>query len=392
LASRRWLARLGLACAAGALLLVPAEVALRAVGYAPIYQIYSHPEIFWRKDELLGWSHETNVQGTYVGPRPWPIEYRAPVRINSLGLRGPEIAELPPDGYRVLILGDSMVASFEVPWEKSFPALLESRLNDQFDIPVQVINAGVRGYGTDQSYLYYKRRGAHLAPDLVILIFGGNDFSDLVTLHRMRRTFGKGAFALTPEGQLKRVGFPIPDYPICSEWTLDVEFRPVRVDSARERVMCLVQTQLADHSALFALVSTQLTQNPALLQFLYKLGSPSEGAEASLLSIGGRSKPTLVDQNVRMQINTTILLALLREVRSHGAELLIGMKDPGEPFANANEQGLFSFEMAEARKPEYKFKRDGHWSEQGHQVMARLIAERVAERIRARIARRAIGG
>ena len=126
------------------------------------------------------------------------------------------------------------------------------------------------------------------APDLVILIFGGNDYSDLVTLHRMRRTFGKGAFALTPEGQLKRAGFPIPDYPICSEWALDEEYHPVRVDSARERVMCLVQTQLADHSALFTLVSTQLTQNPALLQFLYKLGSPSEGAEASLLSIGGR--------------------------------------------------------------------------------------------------------
>ena len=389
---RRWLARLGLACAAGVLLLVAGEFALRSLGYAPIYQIYSHPEIFWRKDELLGWSHESNVEGFYVGPRPWPVEYRAQVRINSLGLRGPEVAELPPDGYRVMVLGDSMVASFEVPWEKSFPALLESRLNDEFEIPVQVINAGVRGYGTDQSYLYYKKRGVHLEPDLVILIFGGNDYSDIVTLHRMRRTFGKGAFALTPEGMLKRVGFPIPDYPICSEWVLDDRFRPVRVDAALERAMCLVQTQLSDRSALFTLVSLELREHPALLQFFYKLGSPSQGAEASVLSFGSRRQPTLVNQDRRKRINTMILLALAREVRSHGAELIMSTKDPGEPYPNANDEGVFSFEITEARQPKHKFQRDGHWNERGHEVMARLIAEPVAERIRARIARRANGG
>lgn len=385
--SRRWLRRLALVCTAGPLLLVAAEFVLRAFGYAPIYRIYSHPEIFWRKDELLGWSQQSNVDGLYVGPRPWPVEYRGTVHINSLGLRGPEIAELPPDGYRVMILGDSMVAGFELPWEKTFPALLEARLNDEFDIPVQVINAGVRAYGPDQSFLYYQRRGRGLRPNLVVLIFGGNDYTDVVTLHRMRRTFGKGAFKLRPDGNLELVGYPIPDYPICSEWILDAKFRPVRVDTVPERVMCTVQTQLSDRSALFTLISMRIREYPALLSFLYKLGSPSAGAEASVLGFLAARKPHRQDIAPGDVLVTALVYALAREVRNNGAELLLSRMDAGELYPNAEADGLFSFAVAESIAPEYHFVRDSHWNERGHALMARLLAEPIAERIRAHIAR-----
>src|SRR5262249_42991637 len=234
----------GLGAASILLTLGAFELGLRWLGYEPIYKVYSHPEIFWRHDELLGWSHEPNSEAVYVGPRPWPVEFSAPVRINSLGLRGPEIAELPPDGYRVMVLGDSMVAAFEVPWEETFESLVETRLHQELGIPVQVIDAGVRGYGTDQSYLYYQERGRRLQPDLVIFLHSANDEADNVTLHRMRRTFSKGAFARRPEGTLERVGYPIPEYPLCSEYVLDASNQPRRVDTEREHAMCLVQTLL----------------------------------------------------------------------------------------------------------------------------------------------------
>jgi hypothetical protein len=73
-----------------ALTLLLFEVGFRIAGYEAIYEIYSKPWIFWKHDELLSWSHEPGASGYYVGPRPWPIEFRAFVSINSIGLRGPD--------------------------------------------------------------------------------------------------------------------------------------------------------------------------------------------------------------------------------------------------------------------------------------------------------------
>src|SRR5258708_1813078 len=106
--------KLGVTLLATAVCLAVLEVAFRIAGYKAIYQFYSKPDIFWRHDPLLGWSMEPHSEGEYVGPRPFPVEFHARVRINSIGLRGPEIAEVPPGGFRVLVLGDSVVAAFEV--------------------------------------------------------------------------------------------------------------------------------------------------------------------------------------------------------------------------------------------------------------------------------------
>ena len=40
-----------------------------------------------------------------------------------------------------MVLGDSIVAGFEVPWEEKFTARMESLLTAELGIPVQVINA-----------------------------------------------------------------------------------------------------------------------------------------------------------------------------------------------------------------------------------------------------------
>jgi hypothetical protein len=380
-----WLVRLALAGAAILLVLGAFELALRALGYEPIYAVYSHPEIFWRKDALLGWSHEPNSEGTYVGPRPWPVEFEAPVRINSLGLRGPEIGDPPAGGVRVMFLGDSVVAGFEVPWEQTFPARIESLLAAEFDFPVQVINAAVRGYGGDQSFLYYRDRGSRLAPDLVVFIPSQNDAADNVTLHRMRRIFGKGALVPRPDGTLEAVGIPIPDYPLCSEWLLDADFRPRRVDTVFERVMCGVQTRLADRSALFTFFSLRIRQNPGMLHFLYRLGSPRGSAE--WLQSARDDGATRSDVAPREQVNTAILRALAREVRKNGAELLLPIRSWFAPELDPRDfasEGVTTFEIAEDLKPEFHHQRDSHLNARGHEILARELRAILAERIRAR--------
>jgi lysophospholipase L1-like esterase len=382
--SREWLTRLALAGLATVVTLALVEVALRVLGYEPIYRVYSHPEIFWRQDDLLGWSHEPGAQGIYVGPRPWPVEFEAPVRINSLGLRGPEIAPVPPGSVRVMVLGDSIVAGFEVPWEETFTARMESLLAQE-GLPVQVVNAGVRGYGTDQSYLYYRDRGSRLQPDLVLFLPSVNDLADNVTLHRMRRVFGKGALSLRADGQLERVGYPIPAYPVCSEWQLDASFQPHRVDTGFERAMCGVQTRLADRSALFTFASLRIRQNPAMLQFLYRLGSPGAGAER-LAPAPPDTASADAEVAPRRALNMRILRALAEEVRRQGAELLVPIRSPFagelEPAPLAAE-GVITFDIAEDyTRPEFHFEHDSHLNARGHELFARELSKVVAERLR----------
>jgi len=71
----------------------------------------------------------------------------------------------------------------------------------------------------------------------------------------------------------------------------------------------------------------------------------------------------------------------------NGSELILSAHDSQEPFADANARGVFAFAITESKRPEYRFKRDGHWNPRGHELMARLLEQPVAERIRARIAR-----
>ena len=366
------------------------ELVLRWLGFEAIYEVYSHPEIFWQRDELLGWSHQPNSQAMYIGPRPWPVEFETPVQINSLGLRGPEVAELPDDGYRVLVLGDSMVAGFEVPYEQTFQALLEADLNRLFDFPVQVINGGVRGYGTDQSYLYYRERGRALHPDLVMFLHGGNDASDNITLHRMRRTFSKGALALRSDGGLEQVGYPIPSYPLCSEYALDPGFAPRRVDTSFESAMCNVQTRLSDRSALFTVLSERIRQNPGLLLFLYRLGTPREAAEVSPPPGSGEGSADGPAGQLapRFRLTGAILHALAREVRESGAALMLpvipSFWHPLEPEDFAGE-GVVLFDVTvDLGLPVFHFSNDSHMNREGHRAFEQVLLPTVAERIRAR--------
>jgi lysophospholipase L1-like esterase len=81
---------------------------------------------------------------------------------------------------RILCLGDSLTWGYGANDEETYPALLEVLLGKRYpELNVQVLNAGVPGYGTDEELELLRTRGAALEPDLVIvLFFAGNDFED----------------------------------------------------------------------------------------------------------------------------------------------------------------------------------------------------------------------
>jgi len=396
-------ASLGLAC--GAL-----EIALRLAGYVPIFDVYSKPELFWQHDERLGWSLEPGARGRYVGPRPFPIEFDSAIEINSLGLRGPALAPRQPGELRVLFLGDSVVAGFEVEESETFTALLEAELRRRFPQPLSVINAGVRGYGTDQSLLWYRERGLALAPDLVVMVFSANDFEDNVTLHRARRPFGKGAFALRPSGALELVGVPVPRYELCSSWVLDGRYEPARVDGPVSRGVCALQTQLADRSALFTAVATALARVPGLLQLLK--GSTDAGGggavrQASLLPWPVRaaqpagvpgSESDLEGRAAReAELTTALLQALARDVRGNGSRFLLMMTsrhwerlDVRALAADRIEPHSVTLSSA-LQQSQLRFRNDAHFNALGHRVYAEGLAPLVESELHALLRARGTG-
>lgn len=374
-----------------------AELGLRLAGYGALHDVYSKPELFWRHDALLGWSLEPGARGRYRGPQPFPVEFDSAIEINSLGLRGPELAPRPPEGLRVVLLGDSFVAGFEVEQAETFAALLEPLLTHRLGRPVAVINAAVRGYGTDQSLLWYRERGRALAPDLVVAVFSANDFEDNVTLHRVRRPFGKGAFALRPSGALEPVGVPVPAYPFCSAWVLDAAYAPARIDGAFSRAACWAQAQLADRSALFTLFATTLARMPALVRALQGAGEPNAGEAVGRSEPPGREPPNVAGfpgfaspaTAPAGELTTALLQELAREVRAGGARFALVMAphhwervdlralraDRIEPHTVALPPGV------EARQ--IRFRNDGHLNALGHRVFAEGLAPQLERELRA---------
>jgi lysophospholipase L1-like esterase len=385
------LARIALALGVFTLMLSIFELGFRIAGYRPLYEIYSKPSLLWRMDEQLGWSHQPNSIEAYRGPRPWPIEYSNEIHINSLGLRGVEPGGQGEDAYRILFMGDSMIAGFEVAEHETLSVRVQEELSASLPFKVETINAGVRGYGTDQSYLYYKQRGHELKPDLVVFMHSANDFRNNMTLHQMRRLFGKGAFALQPDGELVQKGVPVPEYPFCSAVGMNDQFEVETTDTLIARVTCALESNLSDRSAFFTFVTQMLQRTPLLIDWLYKLGSGTKtAAKASLgvLSPGIAHAQSNYDE-ASYRLTIALLSALHREVRSDGAEFLLWISDAERaqlgPYG-LDESGIEIFEVVIWQREDWAFsvtfKNDSHWNAFGHRRIGDVLTSELRERVR----------
>jgi len=115
-------------------------------------------------------------------------EFSYAVKINSLGYRMDEFpAQKPNDEFRILILGDSMTFGWGVDVKDNLPSKLEALINSRLPREnrskryVRIINAGFKNARSpDAFYLYLKKEGLTLDPDLIIVnYFPANDIEDL---------------------------------------------------------------------------------------------------------------------------------------------------------------------------------------------------------------------
>lgn len=108
-------------------------------------------------------------------------DYVHDLALNSVGMHDTEHDRAKPDNtYRILMLGDSFVQAVQVREAETAHQVLEDLLNNQANPQnIEVISAGVGGWGTGQQLLYYRNEGRYYQPDLVLLMFFlGNDVKD----------------------------------------------------------------------------------------------------------------------------------------------------------------------------------------------------------------------
>ncbi|MCH7959084.1 MAG: SGNH/GDSL hydrolase family protein [Candidatus Hydrogenedentes bacterium] len=100
-------------------------------------------------------------------------------RTNADSFRG---AELENDvDRRIIVYGDSNVLARFSNNENTFVTKLGKYLNENGTGDVEVINAGVIGFGPDQSLIRFEKEADLYKPDLVVFhIFADNDFGDLI--------------------------------------------------------------------------------------------------------------------------------------------------------------------------------------------------------------------
>ena len=126
----------------------------------------------WRPTRDAGWSLMPNAEGDVAVCDATGGEIaRHHVVINAGGQRDrPRRRERTPGVPRVLVLGDSFVEALQVDLSDTFTAQLEDRLG------IEVLNAGVSGYATDNEVRAFTATGLAYHPDAVLLVFYvGND-------------------------------------------------------------------------------------------------------------------------------------------------------------------------------------------------------------------------
>ena len=128
----------------------------------------------YEQDRVCG----ARLKANYAG---WQTqEGKVFVRTNSDGFRDREHAREKPAGtIRIAVLGDSYCEAMQVELEQTFWSVMERNLNHCLPAgsrTVEVINAGVSGYGTAQELLTLRHRLWDYDPDIILLcVLAAND-------------------------------------------------------------------------------------------------------------------------------------------------------------------------------------------------------------------------
>ncbi len=396
------------------------EIGVRVTGLAP--PTTPNPSI-WQPHPLFGWWHIPHSGGQFYSPYS---EFSAEVRINARGLRDREIGYDVPttDTLRILSLADSFGEALQVDLEQTYHKRLESRLTETLARPVEVINAGVGGWGTDQQAIFYVAEGFRYQPDVVLLaFFVRNDVVNNYEPLELARNGGsqqKQFFSLATDGRLI-----VPSLE-PTESTVETVTPTERIaapdapaPSDTQAPLLGVADGLWQFSNLYRLLVPHLREVPSIVQQVGPTGIL--GGEGVVRANHPTTPvPFFVYQTppppefvAAWQLTEAIISRLRDEVTQRGSRLvvvLVSAPEQLDPSAWAQTvtrypdmQGvswnlmlpnqrmgafleraeiphvdllpIFRESAAQAEQPPLHFRYDQHWTADGHDLAAAAIAE-----------------
>jgi len=326
--------------------------------------------IIWEDHPRWGWAHRPHAEETFA-----KLGCRQRIRSNARGLREREIPhERTPGLLRILAVGDSGLVGFEVAAEDVFTRVAERALLDAGH-RVEFVNAGCRGYGTDQALLFLEDEGLAYRPDVVLYWFGPNDPDDNRTVHRPYRRFGKGYFDLDADGELVLHGTPVPQFPYRRGLLVDEHgaLQPLEL-SAASHARLWARDNLICRSSVLTAAAYVAAALPSLAGRLRGAGS------VRLEEPGGPERGS------RLFRVTAAMVARMRTLaEEQGAQFfMIGAR---MPWTVALREELTLIDLGDwqrfrARLPpnaKIHVPYDTHWNELGHRVYGEALAAALIE-------------
>jgi hypothetical protein len=360
---------------------------------------------------------ELALRASYVPPartlapstktRTTTAEYDVAIETNRAGFRDPD--SHPYFGGRVAVIGDSFVFGSGVPKGDVFTSRL-SRADPQFN----VWNFGVPGSGPFNALYLWRDYAREVRPQvLVVAVYAGNDASDAkreasearprfvilarakMLYHRLRASSRdqKQAAVVSTAASHGWNAFGI-DNPATEEALLAAaQKRGVSADSVRARLAAIPDSLKADALAFrsnpFNLAEAVL--DPDGLQHNLLLDTPAmkqgwDALEAALKRLhrdveSANSTLLLVCIPAAVQVDSTYWWSKQLGVRFDDRVLRDTVfQDRLAQFARQEKLQLIDLLPAMRKRSSSRlyYEQDGHWTAAGHDVAARVIAERLS--------------
>lgn len=358
--AKRWIARIvlaligtviGLLCIEALVRMRPANSAAEMLFNAP----QNTPRGMYMNDHKVVFRPTPGFEGTMTS-----VGYSVDIRVNSLGLRGPEIQQ---DARPVwLALGDSFTFAAQVSEEESFVG----RLGE--DLGVQLLNAGSDGHGTQHELARFRQLETQITPEVVVLVFfTGNDFAN--NIHWRNALSG----ARHKPDQFAIMGGPKP---------------PVRAFLNKHSLLWGM-LQMRQRSRAMADGSNPEVRRWRKEMSIFHLSGKKdlrEGIEATRPPMQ-LLKQRVEDRDARLMVAVASPAFAIEEHRAKATfelvDLLYSARDLGAPEQAVvellEELDIAACPMDDALRESYAegqsayLKFDGHWNASGHAVVAETI-------------------
>jgi lysophospholipase L1-like esterase len=173
-----------------------------AEGISRLYYLERWPYRYLFDEELL-WKHRPHWRGLDRGD--------VQTEFNSLGLRESHELDSPPKVPRLLVIGDSIAYGYALERDETITTRMQALWPERHGgDEIEVVNAGVSGYATEQQTLWMERLAPLIEPTRVVLFFCiGNDIApESLARYQARRSslFNPGFNAMAmPPSRLQRM-------------------------------------------------------------------------------------------------------------------------------------------------------------------------------------------